>query len=192
MRQIAEMPEYNTDDFTVQLANGEFCANKHCDDMLDILLDTKWKVVLLSNLSLYKDKLAILMDNGRVSKLTTSLDAGTRETFKTVKRVDAFDKVVDNFKKYPVDKTKFLVKYIFLKNVNDNEADVNGYYDIVKETGGIVMPTSNLNAPYTDKMRELTLRLVQRAKADGVKVDAGSSYLSPKDARFIAESYASA
>jgi hypothetical protein len=85
-----------------------------------------------------------------------------------------------------------MLKYLFLEGVNDNEADIDGYYEIVKETGGIVMPTGNLNAPYTKKMRELALRVVQKAKADGIKVDATSGYLNPGDAKFIAESYAGA
>jgi len=160
--------------------------------MLDILLKSKWKIELLSNMSLYKEKLAALMESGRIVLLLTSLDAGTRETFKAIKRVDMFDRVVENLKKYPVHKTRLMLKYIFLEGVNDNEADVDGYYEIVKEVGGIISLSANLTAPYTEKMKELTLRLVKKAKADGISVSSTSSYLTPQDAKFITDSYDSA
>jgi uncharacterized Fe-S cluster-containing radical SAM superfamily protein len=192
LRQLSEMPEYDTEDFIVQLANGEFSANKHCDEMINIFLGTKWRFNIVSNLSIYKEGLATLLKDGRIRKITTSLDSGTPETFKKVKQVDAFAKVVGNLRKYPLDNTVLLMKYIFLEDVNDNEADIDGYYELVKELGGCVMLSSNLGAPFTEKMRELVLQIVQRAKADGIKVTAGSAYLAPKDAEFISEIYAGA
>jgi len=192
LKQISEIPEYDTNDFIVQLANGEFCANKHCDEMLDILSKTKWKIELLSNLSIYKEKLADIMDSGRITSLLVSLDSGTRETFKAIKRVDAFDRVVANLRKYPVSKTKLMLKYIFLDGVNDNETDVDGFYDLVKENGGIISLSSNLSAPFTKKMLDMSLRLISKAKVDGIEVSSRSSYLSKEDKIFINESIASA
>jgi len=192
LRQISEMPEYDREDFIVQLANGEFCANKYCDEMLDVLLKTRWSVELLSNMSIYKEKLATLMNKGRVVSLLVSIDAGTRETFKAIKRVDMFDKVVENLSRYPVNKTRLLAKYIFLDGVNDNEADVDGFYGIVKNVRGTISLSSDLNKPYTDKMREMALRMIKKAKVDGISLSTGNSYLALQDAKFINDSYASA
>jgi len=136
LQQLSQMPEYDTEEFTVRLANGEFFANRHCDEMLDILLQTKWKIQLISNYSIYNEKFATLLENGRVKRSTTSLDAGTRETFQKIKQVDRFDKVVENLKRYPLDKTRFSIKYIFLEGINDNETDIDGFYEIAKEIGG--------------------------------------------------------
>ena len=190
LRQLSEMPEFDNGEFTVQLANGEFCANKHCEEMLDIFLKNKWKIILVSNCSIYKEKLAKLIDDGRVVKITTSLDAGTRETFKAIKRNDRFEKVVENLEKYPMHKTRLLLKYIFLDGVNDNETDVDGYYDIVKKIGGIIALSADLNAPYTEKMKEMASRLIMKAKADGVKVDFSSAYLTPRDTKYLQQVYA--
>ena len=187
MRQLSERPEYDTDDFIVQLANGEFCANKYCDEMLDILLRKKWKVELLSNMSIYNEKLATLMDSGRVRSLMTSLDAGTRETFMKIKRVDMFDRVIENLKKYPVDKTQLLLKYIMLDGVNDNEEDIDGFFDIAMSVGGAISLSSNLSAPYTDNMREMASRIIMKAKTAGIKVGTNSSYLTTADTKFIKE-----
>jgi hypothetical protein len=192
LRQISKMPEYADKKLILRLANGEFCANKHCDDMLDIFLENKWEFKLLSNFSIYNEKLARLMESGRIKTTTVSLDAGTRETFKAVKQSDSFDKVVANLKRYPVGRTRLLLKYIFLEGVNDNENDVNGYYETAKEIGGVLALSADLNAPFTDKMRGLALKIIKKAKADGIEIDAGSSYLNPSDAKFIAGSYAKA
>jgi hypothetical protein len=42
--------------------------------------------------------------------------------------------------------------------------------------------------PLTEKMRELTLRIIKKAKADRVLIDS-NSYLNREDAKFIRESY---
>ncbi|MCL2199825.1 MAG: radical SAM protein [Defluviitaleaceae bacterium] len=185
LSQISEMKEFDREDFTVQLANGEFCAYKQCDEILDILLKNKWKIILVSNCSIYKEKLATLIENGRVKKITTSIDSGTADTFFKVKQNNAFNRVLENLRKYPIEKTRLITKYIFIEGLNDNKTDIDGFYNIAKEFNSVIMLSSNLNAPYTKNMRELAARLVKRAKADGIKVDCSSAYLSPKDAEYI-------
>jgi ferredoxin/pyruvate-formate lyase-activating enzyme len=199
MKQLAEIPEYDTEDFVIQLANGEFFANKHCDEMIDILLHNKWKINLLSNLSMYKEGFATLLKDGRVQQVTTSLDAGTAETFAAVKRVDSFAQVVDNLYKYSFARTKLVVKYIFIEGMNDNERDIDGFYDVVKGIGaadnvciGLSNDQKTHLAPFTARMRELSLRIIGKAKADGIKVVGVQSYTNPKDVRFIDESYVAA
>lgn len=190
LRQLSEMPEYDTSDFNIQLSNGEFCANKHYNEIFDVLLKTKWKVVFLTNMSIYNEKFAQFLETGRAVRVLVSLDAGTPETYKKVKGVDCLEKVVNNLKKYPLHKTKLCLKYIFLEGINDNDADVDGFYEIVKETGckNLVL-SSDLFKPFTKKMRELTLRIIKRAKNDGIEISANSSYLCAKDAAFINKSY---
>jgi len=192
LQQLADIPYINTEDMILQLSNGEFTVNKHCDAMLDIILNSNWKLDLTSNCSVYREKLAELMERGRVTAIVTSLDAGTRETFKKIKGNDRFDIVVANLRKYPLEKTRLNVKYIFLEGINDNEAEVDSFYEIVKELGGIIMFSSDRNMPFTEKMRELALRMVLKAKADGVKINAGSNFLSSRDAKFLNDSYANA
>ena len=189
LKQIAEIPQYNSEDVTVQLANGEICANENLDGILDIISNAKWKIELWSNFSIYQEKLAALMESGRITRAVTSLDAGTKETFERIKRADCFDQVVENLRNYPVGKTRLYLQYVFLEGVNDNETDVDGYYEIAKELGGVILLSSDLKAAYTEKMRDLTLRLIKRLKADGMWIDATSSYLNSADREFIIGSY---
>ena len=199
LRQFAAIPEFIDmgEKFTVTFSNGEFCANRYFDEMIDILLGTKWNVSLVSNLSLYREKLAALMQTGRVTSLITSIDAGTRETFKKIKQNDMFDRVVENLTRYPVAKTNLYVKYIFIENVNDNETDIDGYYQIVKSVGGTIQLSADkkTNAtPFTrnERMRELTLRIIRKAKADGIKVTSDNNNINHQDVKFIRDNYASA
>jgi len=184
-------------DFTITFANGELCANKHFDLIIDILLANKWQIELLSNLSIYREKLADFIHTGRVVKIITSIDAGTRETYKKIKKNDRFDVVVENLKKYPLHKTKFFLKYLFLEGINDNEADIDGFYELAKESGAVIdISTDNKTntKPFTEnkRMRELVLRLIKKAKSDGIKVIADENNINPIDVRFIAENYAKA
>ena len=192
LQELSEIPECNTEELAIQFGNGEFCANKHCDEILDIFLQTKWKMNLFSNCSIYKEKLEALMASGRILSLTTSIDAGTRETFKKIKQRDMFYRVIENLKKYPVNKTILHVKYIFLEGVNDNETDIDSYYEIVKDLDGIIMLSSSLLSHMTEKMRELALRIIKKAKKDGKKVYVDTVYVNSKDTQFINESYANA
>ncbi len=190
LRQFSQMPEYNTPDFKIQLSNGEFCTNKYCDEIFDILLKMKWKVVFVTNMTVYREKFAEFLKTGRTVHVLTSIDAGTPETYKKIKGADCLNKVIANLKKYPLEKANLRLKYIFLEGLNDNETDIDGFYEIVKETGckNIVL-SSNLFKPFTQKMRDLTLRIVKKAKQDGIVISANSSYLNSKDAEFIKKSY---
>lgn len=189
LQQISQIPELVSDDLIILLSNGEFTANKHCNEMLDIFLNTKWKIDLTSNMSIYREKLAALVEDGRVVSIVTSLDAGTRETFNKIKQRDMFDRVVGNLRKYPVAKTNLYMKYIFLEGINDNEEDTDGFYELVKEFGATIMFSSNLTKPYTEKMRELAIKITKKAKADGVKIHTTGNFIHPDDAKYIRENY---
>ena len=36
IKQLSQMPEYNSPNITVELSNGELCANKYCNEIFDI------------------------------------------------------------------------------------------------------------------------------------------------------------
>lgn len=68
------------------------------------------------------------------SIISISLDAGTRETYKRIKGVDAFDIVVENIQKYRQN-TQLLIflKYIILEGENDNLEELKHFLEIAKE-----------------------------------------------------------
>ena len=190
LQQLSEIPELDTEELTIRLANGEFTVNRYFNEMADVISKTKWKILLQSNMSVYREKLAELMENHRLTKTMVSLDAGTSETFKKIKQRDMFNKVLGNLSKYPVNKANLNLKYIFLEGLNDNETDIDGFCEIAKKFGAQIMLSSNRRAPYTEKMKELTMRLIKNVKADGIKVYAETNFTNPQDAKFINSRFA--
>ncbi len=70
-----------------------------------------------------------------------SADSGTREMFKTVKRVDKFDKFWENAKKYAKaqlesDDKKFVeTKFILIPDVNTNKSEIDKWFQLSLEAG---------------------------------------------------------
>lgn len=72
------------------------------------------------------------------SHICISLDAGTRGTFKKLKNIDAFDKVIENIKTLRKNsKAQISLKYIIIKDVNDNKEELEKFLNIVKEIGNV-------------------------------------------------------
>lgn len=186
IKQLALMPEYANKEMFISLANGEFSANKNCDEIFNILMKTKWKVTCLTNGSIYRESFAKFLKTGQVLRVQTSLDAGTPETFKKVKGLDAFDKVVNNLKRYELSDVNFILKYIFLEGMNDNEADVDGFIEVAKEVGcKRITISSDLFKPFTPHIREMAERMILKAKENDIEVMRNTSYLARQDAEYI-------
>ena len=189
LNQLYEMPDYREKKLRILLANGEFLANRYCNEMIDIILKANWEVELLSNMTIYREKFAELLDSGKVRLISTSLDSGTRETYKRIKQRDMFDKVIDNFKRYPIHKTDLVLKYILLDGVNDNLTDIAGFLSIAKDLGAAVSISNDNGTPFTEHMKVLIIALIKKAKNEGIKVRAATSFVRPDDVKFINESY---
>lgn len=86
----------------------------------------------------YSEHLAELLRRGQ-AYIIWSLDAGTRETYRKIKQVDAFDHVVQNVRRYiaqDVFHGKFIAaKYLIVKGINDNAAEFDAYLQLVKDLG---------------------------------------------------------
>jgi molybdenum cofactor biosynthesis enzyme MoaA len=73
------------------------------------------------------------------------LDAGTRETFKKIKGIDAFARVCENLRRY-AEHGNVEVKYIFMNGVNDSNGDIEGFADACNEINAAsVFVTRDLN-----------------------------------------------
>jgi len=196
IKEFVRHPEYAKmgKEFTVTFANGELCVNRYFEQIMEELSTVQWNIEILSNMSMYRESLAQLMREGRVGKIITSLDSGTRETFKKLKANDRFDQTVENLSKYPFEKTALFIKYVFVEGINDNEADIDGFYQIAKDAGGLIMISADNKTngkPFTDNehLRNLTLRIIKKAKADGVKLIGDANNINPVDVKFISDQY---
>ena len=89
--------------------------------------------------------------------LTMSLDSGTKETYKRIKGVDKFNNVIKNLKHYikasKSNSPDLIVKYILLKNMNDNEEEIKAFINLMINIG-IKRVTLHLEHWYTINILE--------------------------------------
>lgn len=71
--------------------------------------------------------------------LVTSLDSGCPETYKKIKRIDGFEKVLSTIKEYKKSAGEnfkhVTLKYILLPSINDNIEEIQKFIDILKALG---------------------------------------------------------
>ena len=72
--------------------------------------------------------------------VVVSIDSACSETYKRIKRVDCYDKVVENLKKYAAANTEgygmMTTKYIIIPHVNDNLREIEQWIQNTKAIGG--------------------------------------------------------
>ncbi|MCL2621781.1 MAG: radical SAM protein [Firmicutes bacterium] len=186
--EISKISYLKQKNLFIQLSNGEPCANKDADSIFDIFNKTNWSLVLNTNFSIYNKNLAKLIENGKVGKIITSLDAGTRKTFKKIKNADKFNDVLNNIEKYPIHKTNLVLHYLFIEDINDNMKDIKGFYSIAKKIKSRINFTSDLYRPYTDRMRVLVLWVIKKAISNDIIVGC-TEYVNRQDQQFINYTY---
>ena len=89
----------------------------------------------LSNNIIYQPIIAEMFKKDKAF-LITSLDCGSKETYKKIKKVNQFDKMINNLKRYKEEcgeKAKLNVKYVIVENYNDNLQEAKNFLSIIKE-----------------------------------------------------------
>lgn len=117
-----------------------------------------------------------------VLNVVISIDAGCDKTYKKVKQVNAYKKVIENMKKYAEANTEkyglMTSKYIIIPNVNDNRKEIDMWIDSVVKIGGKWLALdiediwyknnrSTISAYYLD----LVNYVINRANQLGMKIE---------------------
>jgi pyruvate-formate lyase-activating enzyme len=127
------------DSFTsISLAtSGEITIHPQRAEIFSLIHDSNCMV--FSNCTIYDKSFAEHLEFGKTT-INCSVDAGTRETYISVKGADYFEEVCQNLILYS--KTaKIELKYVFLPGVNDNEADIDGFIQLIDD----ICKNKNLN-----------------------------------------------
>ena len=74
-----------------------------------------------------------LIESGKV-KITTSIDAGTKETFKKIRGVKGMQKVLSNLEKYFVEAQKGVVVKYILTDDNFSDLEIDSFLDNIKKS----------------------------------------------------------
>lgn len=119
----------------VSFAMGEPTIMKNFDDILKIFAEHGNKLfALYTNGIRFSYMTEKILSQPDMEIMTViSLDAGSREVFEKVKKVDKFDQVCENIKKYTTaahNPKHIGVKYIIIQNVNDTKEEIDRWLDL--------------------------------------------------------------
>ena len=159
---------------------GEISVAKHKESFLDFA--KCHTVFILSNALVYDGLIAEWMsDSSSNGYLNVSLDSGTQETFRRIKGVDAYDRVCENVVKYGVNREKGLeLKYVFCEGYNDNDRDVDGFFEIAKAANAscVVMERNffDLEKPLKETTIKAAARFYVSAINNAIQLITGESF----------------
>lgn len=121
----------------VSFAMGEPTILKKFDDIIKIFVKGGNKYFALYTNGIHFSKMTeeVLARKDVEIKVIISLDAGSREVFKKIKKVDKFKDVCKNIKKYALAARKSVpshlgVKYIIIPNVNDTKEEIDKWLNL--------------------------------------------------------------
>lgn len=144
----------------IYIGGGESALYQEIDEILDFFYE-RYKnsfIIIMTNGLLFNKRFGKLLADNR-GLVSISIDAGFRETYKKIKGVDCFDKVVSNIKKYSnftKNKTCLSVKYILNIGINDNTEEILKFFEIIKyvEAGTIQLAIDYSEANSNKKVPE--------------------------------------
>lgn len=119
----------------IGFGGGEPTILEEFEELVELLLDHKFTNIRINSSGIkYSPIIAKGIASGQIT-VVVSMDSATRETYKKIKQLDAFDKVCENLIKYSSSQTSpgFVVnKYIVIPEVNDTEEEIEKWIDFNK------------------------------------------------------------
>lgn len=120
----------------IAFMGGEPTILKEFPKIAKLLLDKNCQLEVLTNGIIYEPIINEILKAENNNRVCISLDCGSKETYKKIKRVDKYLEVTENIKKYILeagDKAdRIKVKYIILPRVNDNKKEIDLWLDFCK------------------------------------------------------------
>ncbi len=124
------------------ITGGELTVLKEFPAIMKLLLKQKnasYGFCLQTNGIKYEPLLSKALNKDRRTSIVISIDAGSRDLFKLIKKQDKYNNVIKNIKHYLNDtkynKDRVVAKYIIVPNVNDNQAEIDKWIKTCKEIG---------------------------------------------------------
>ena len=119
------------------IQGGDISVLKEFEDMVKVFLKNGVKEFnILTNNIVYQPIINKLMDMNKL-ELFTSLDCGTPEVYKKLKRVDGFNDTVNNLRKYAKGRENppIIVKYIVVEHINDTIEEAEKFINLMSDIG---------------------------------------------------------
>ncbi len=133
LKQMLKQKMLKQQGFLFNWGGGEPTICSEFKDIVKFAYDNKLRQAINSSGVEFSDIILDGLKDGAIS-IQISPDAGTAETYKSIKRQDNFDDVWYNIKKYAIYPDMLFVKYIFF-SLSANETDVVKFIDLCVESG---------------------------------------------------------
>ncbi|HEX6885009.1 MAG TPA: radical SAM protein [Planctomycetota bacterium] len=175
-------------DGEIEWGGGEPTIVKGFAEIMRMLMTTGHLQQVHTSSVRHSPELEEALRKGRV-KAVTSVDAGTRETYKEVKGKDRFDVVWQNVEKYARTGGDMTVKYI-LRHNNSDERNVREFIGRCHGAGvKRLVLTPDFREIVQQQVREETIYafalMVDMAERNGIPVEIRDEYLNPEQMRMV-------
>jgi wyosine [tRNA(Phe)-imidazoG37] synthetase (radical SAM superfamily) len=146
-------------DLFVDFQGGDISVLSEFNDIVQELINHNvYFIRFTTNNIVFQPLISDLLHN-RKAELMTSLDCGSADSYKKIKRVDKFHNTVENLRHYMSDtpNANIFIKYITVFGVNDNEKDVNEFLDLMFD---IQIPTVSFEIDSRNIMMNPNIKFV--------------------------------
>ncbi len=124
------------------VTGGELTMLKEFPAIMKLLLkqkNTSYGFCFNTNGIKYEPLLSKALNKDRRTSIVVSIDTGSRDLFKVMKKLDKYNDVLKNLKHYLKDtefnKDRIVAKYIIIPNVNDNKEEIDKWIETCKNIG---------------------------------------------------------
>ncbi len=126
------------------VTGGELTMLKEFPSIMKLLLNqknTSYGFCLQTNGMKYESLLSKAIEKDRRTSIVISIDAGSRDLFKLIKKRDTYNDVLKNLKHYLKDAQncgnadRIVAKYIIVPNVNDKKEEIDSWIKTCKKIG---------------------------------------------------------
>ncbi len=161
---IKDMINHNVldKDAEIDFAGGEPTLYPKFDKILNFFIENNFKNIIIHTNNIQYSKIIEKGIKNNAVSLMISIDAGTKNCHKAVKRVNSYGKVWHNFKKYskvkPKEYTKRLcTKYVIVPGVNDSKKELEEFVKQSKKNGATQVALNVYNQLLNDMNYEENL-----------------------------------
>lgn len=123
-------------DGTVFITGGEVTELRDFDKIVDFFEKNNQKHYFIQSSGIkYSKSIEKILASGK-GEVNISPDAGCKDTYKRIKRVNDYNRVIDNLKKYnekSAGESILISKYVIIPNVNDNMREIDMWFDTCQQ-----------------------------------------------------------
>ncbi len=135
IKQLYKKKLIEKNNLTVLFQGGDISVLEEFEDLVNVFIDNGVKKIeIATNGIIYLPIIEKICKKTFVD-MDISIDCGCRESYKKIKTVDKFDDLVKNLKRYSKLPIQLRLKYILVRNCNDNIEEVSKYIELMKEIG---------------------------------------------------------